>query len=231
MNNSLSSDPPSAKVQNVKVEALSEFSLNVTWEAPPKSVYDGSMYIIKYKESNPNEDERFRYFHTLVINCDEEICSQELLYLDSFTEYSVAVVLHDSDPLANETVNQFTAEGQPDWIPGNVNCEAISSKELRLSWESIPAKSVHGIFKSYKIGFTHNLNAADEKWEYNTTMANETVLHGLKKNTEYALYLLASNSVGDGVKSEIFYCSTGEDGKIFVISIFLIKINGNYCGS
>jgi len=44
------------------------------------------------------------------------------------------------------------------------------------------------------------------------TSSSETILHGLKKYTNYSMQVLAFTSGGDGVKSAPIHCQTEQDG-------------------
>jgi hypothetical protein len=45
------------------------------------------------------------------------------------------------------------------------------------------------------------------------TSSSETILHGLKKYTNYSMQVLAFTSGGDGVRSPPIHCQTEQDGK------------------
>jgi hypothetical protein len=46
------------------------------------------------------------------------------------------------------------------------------------------------------------------------TSSSETILHGLKKYTNYSMQVLAFTSGGDGVRSAPIHCQTEQDGMI-----------------
>lgn len=156
-------------------------------------------------------------------SCTKENCNDELTNLKPFTECYVGVVPYGSsgDGSMSDTVNQTTAQGTPYSISAPVNCEPVSSTELRISWEKIPSAWLHDIFKSYKVIYypSYWFNK-DDKNEYKVTMTNETVLNGLKSDTNYAINVLASNSMHDGYESDTIYCRTEEDG--IILSNFLL---------
>lgn len=53
----------------------------------------------------------------------------------------------------------------------------------------------------------------DEKHkDYKKTASSDTVLHGLKKYTNYTMQVLATTSGGDGVRSAPIHCQTEQDG-------------------
>jgi len=45
------------------------------------------------------------------------------------------------------------------------------------------------------------------------TVSSETILHGLKKFTNYSMEVLAFTAGGDGVRAPRIYCQTEQDGK------------------
>lgn len=86
-----------------------------------------------------------------------------------------------------------------------------------MSWESPPLDSLHGILKGYKVTYAvSHLFDDEQNREYKTTLANETVLHGLKKNRVYAIRVSATTAGGDGPKSPRIHCATETDGKIYL---------------
>lgn len=50
------------------------------------------------------------------------------------------------------------------------------------------------------------------------TVSSETILHGLKKFTNYSMEVLAFTAGGDGVRAPRIYCQTEQDG----IDLFFI---------
>lgn len=45
------------------------------------------------------------------------------------------------------------------------------------------------------------------------TASSETILHGLKKFTNYSMEVLATTNGGDGVRSVPIHCQTEQDGE------------------
>lgn len=68
---------------------------------------------------------------------------------------------------------------------------------------------------SYTVGYVSCL--ADESTKDTMiTPSSETILHGLKKYTNYSMEILAYTSGGDGVRSSIIHCQTDQDGNTFL---------------
>jgi hypothetical protein len=62
---------------------------------------------------------------------------------------------------------------------------------------------------SFKRSSLTDENTKDTK----ITSSSETILHGLKKYTNYSMQVLAFTSGGDGVRSAPIHCQTEQDGK------------------
>ncbi len=56
------------------------------------------------------------------------------------------------------------------------------------------------------------LGADETSKDVKIMTTSETILHGLKKYTNYSMQILAFTSAGDGVKSEPVTCHTEQDG-------------------
>lgn len=57
------------------------------------------------------------------------------------------------------------------------------------------------------------------------TSSSETILHGLKKYTNYSMQVLAYTSGGDGVRSIPIHCKTEQDGIFLILSLLLLFNN------
>lgn len=58
--------------------------------------------------------------------------------------------------------------------------------------------------------------------EYKKTSSLETIIHGLKKFTNYSIRVLATTNAGDGVQSSPVQCTTMEDGEHQFIFILIL---------
>jgi Down syndrome cell adhesion molecule-like protein 1 len=72
--------------------------------------------------------------------------------------------------------------------------------------------SVNGVIKGYKVVYAPSeLWFDDKSKDYKKTASSDTVLHGLKKYTNYTIQILAMTSGGDGVRSAAIFCTTDQD--------------------
>ncbi|KAG4065278.1 hypothetical protein HA402_012720, partial [Bradysia odoriphaga] len=214
-------EAPSGKPQSIKVEPLSQTSLRVLWKAPPRSDWNGEIlgYYVGYKLTNNNGSYYFEDYKYMMEEGKEY--SYELTNLKTYTQYSVVIQAYNkvgAGPLS-EDEKQYTAEGTPDQPPSDITCTTLTSQTIRVSWVSPPLESANGVIKGYKVVYAPSeLWYDDKNKDYKKTASSDTVLHGLKKYTNYTMQVLATTSGGDGVRSPPIHCQTEQDGKFSVTS-------------
>lgn len=217
-------EAPSGKPQNIKVEPISQTSLRVTWKAPPRSEWNGEIlgYYIGYKLTNSNGSYYFEDYKYMMEEGKEYML--ELTNLKTYTQYSVVIQAYNkvgAGPLS-EDILQYTAEGTPDQPPSDIMCTTLTSQTIRVSWVSPPLESANGVIKGYKVVYAPSeLWYDDKNKDYKKTASSDTVLHGLKKYTNYTMQVLATTSGGDGVRSSPIHCQTEQDGKLLCRALLL----------
>lgn len=212
-------EAPSGKPQNIKVEPTSQTTLRVTWKAPPRSEWNGEIlgYYVGYKLTNSNGS---YYFEEVKYSMEEgKEYNLELTNLKTYTQYSVIIQAYNkvgAGPMSDEE-KQYTAEGTADQPPSDTMCTTLTSQTIRVSWVSPPLESANGVIKGYKVVYApSDLWYDDKNKNYKKTASSDTVLHGLKKYTNYTMQVLATTSGGDGVRSAPIHCQTEQDGKIAI---------------
>ncbi|XP_073812160.1 Down syndrome cell adhesion molecule 1 isoform X33 [Musca autumnalis] len=207
-------EAPSGKPQNIKVEPVNQTTLRVTWKPPTRSEWNGEIlgYYVGYKLSNTNSSYVFETVNFLTEEGKEH--SLELNNLRVYTQYSVVIQAFNkigAGPLSDEE-KQFTAEGTPSQPPSDTSCTTLTSQTIRVSWVSPPLESANGVIKTYKVVYAPSEEWYDEtKRHYKKTASSDTVLHGLKKYTNYTMQVLATTAGGDGVRSAPIHCQTEPD--------------------
>uniref|UniRef100_A0A1I8M611 Uncharacterized protein n=1 Tax=Musca domestica TaxID=7370 RepID=A0A1I8M611_MUSDO len=207
-------EAPSGKPQNIKVEPVNQTTLRVTWKPPTRSEWNGEIlgYYVGYKLSNTNSSYVFETVNFLTEEGKEH--NLELNNLRVYTQYSVVIQAFNkigAGPLSDEE-KQFTAEGTPSQPPSDTSCTTLTSQTIRVSWVSPPLESANGVIKTYKVVYAPSEEWYDEtKRHYKKTASSDTVLHGLKKYTNYTMQVLATTAGGDGVRSAPIHCQTEPD--------------------
>lgn len=209
-------EAPSGKPTNIKVEPTSQTSLRVTWKAPQRNEWNGEIlgYYVGYKLSSANTS---YYFEEVKYSMEEgKEYSLELTNLKTYTQYSVMIQAYNkvgAGPMSDEE-KQYTAEGTPNQPPSETMCTTLTSQTIRVSWVSPPLETANGVIKGYKVVYAPSEQWYDDKNKnYKKTASSDTVLHGLKKYTNYTMQVLAMTSGGDGVRSAPIHCQTEQDGK------------------
>ncbi|XP_044571455.1 Down syndrome cell adhesion molecule-like protein Dscam2 isoform X7 [Drosophila ananassae] len=207
-------EAPSGKPQNIKVEPVNQTTMRVTWKPPPRNEWNGEIlgYYVGYKLSNTNSSYVFETINFITEEGKEH--NLELQNLRVYTQYSVVIQAFNkigAGPLSEEE-KQFTAEGTPSQPPSDTACTTLTSQTIRVSWVSPPLESANGVIKTYKVVYAPSDEWYDEtKRHYKKTASSDTVLHGLKKYTNYTMQVLATTAGGDGVRSVPIHCQTEPD--------------------
>ncbi|XP_045495019.1 Down syndrome cell adhesion molecule-like protein Dscam2 [Colias croceus] len=207
-------EAPTGMPQDVKVDAADKHTLRVTWKPPPPQDWNGELqgYYVGYKLASSNKSFVFE-----TVDISKESGKEhhlDILNLKTYTQYSIVVQAFNkmgSGPVSNE-VRAYTAEGAPSAPPQDVLCTTLTAQTIRVSWVSPPLAAANGLIKAYKVIYGPSETWYDEKTkDTKITASSETILHGLKKFTNYSMEVLATTNGGDGVRSAPIHCQTEQD--------------------
>ncbi|XP_040165895.1 Down syndrome cell adhesion molecule-like protein Dscam2 isoform X44 [Anopheles arabiensis] len=209
-------EAPSGKPQAIKVEAINQATLRVSWKAPPRAEWNGDIlgYYVGYKQTSLNTLYVYETVNYSPEGGEGKEHSLEINNLKTYTQYSIVIQAFNkvgAGPMSDEE-KQYTAEGTPDQPPSDTMCTTLTSQTIRVSWVSPPLESANGVIKGYKVVYApSDLWNNDKNKDYKKTASSDTVLHGLKKYTNYTMQVLATTSGGDGVRSAPIHCQTEQD--------------------
>nr|ACC65888.1 Down syndrome cell adhesion molecule isoform [Daphnia pulex] len=207
-------EAPGGTPRGVKVEVVDQNTLKVSWKPPPKEHWNGEIlgYYVGYKLATSDKPYLFE-----TVEFSRELGKEHQLnisHLKMYTQYSVVVQAFNrvgAGPMSDEVI-QHTGEGTPEQAPQDVTCTALTSQSIRLSWTSPPLTTVNGIIKGYKVIYGPSHIWFDEtSKDAKIITTSETILHGLRKYTNYSMQVLAFTAGGDGVKSVPVSCHTEQD--------------------
>ncbi|KAJ8982888.1 hypothetical protein NQ317_004318 [Molorchus minor] len=206
---------PSGPPANIRVEAEDQHSLVVYWKPPLREQWNGDIqgYYVGYKLANTDKP---YLFETVEFQREEEGKEHHLKIsnLKTYTQYSVVVQAFNkigAGPTSEE-VKANTAEGVPEQPPEKATCTTLTAQTIRVSWVSPPLTSANGVIKGYKVIYGPSDTWFDENTkDTKITASSETILHGLKKYTNYSMEVLAYTSGGDGVRTTPIHCQTEQD--------------------
>ncbi|XP_043269645.1 Down syndrome cell adhesion molecule-like protein Dscam2 isoform X2 [Venturia canescens] len=207
-------EAPSGPPSSVRVDALDQHTLKVTWKPPPREDWNGEIlgYYVGYRLSS---SEKPYMFETVEFSKEDgKEHHLQITNLKTYTQYSVVVQAFNkvgSGPMSEER-RQHTAEGVPEQPPHDTTCTTLTSQTIRVSWVSPPLTAANGVITGYKVIYGPSESWYDENTkDTKITSSSETILHGLKKYTNYSMQVLAFTSGGDGVKSAPIHCQTEQD--------------------
>uniref|UniRef100_A0AAG5D198 Down syndrome cell adhesion molecule-like protein Dscam2 n=1 Tax=Anopheles atroparvus TaxID=41427 RepID=A0AAG5D198_ANOAO len=209
-------EAPSGKPQAIKVEPINQTTLRVSWKAPPRAEWNGDIlgYYVGFKQTSVNSSYIYETVNYSLEGGEGKEHSLEINNLKTYTQYSIVIQTFNkvgAGPMSDEE-KQYTAEGTPDQPPSDTMCTTLTSQTIRVSWVSPPLESANGVIKGYKVVYApSDLWNDDKNKDYKKTASSDTVLHGLKKYTNYTMQVLATTSGGDGVRSAPIHCQTEQD--------------------
>ncbi|KAG8194566.1 hypothetical protein JTE90_013309 [Oedothorax gibbosus] len=206
---------PEGPPLRVQAEAVSSDALTITWELPEKRLRNGNVkgFYVGYKDTNSSDPYQYK---TVDLTPQKDLRqSTDLRGLSPHSHYSIVVQafnLKGAGPRSDPVV-AMTMEDVPSSPPQKVDCMALTSQTIKVTWQLPPPSSIHGVLKGYKVFY----RTADDWQEIEdqeiliNVPDKETLLKTLEKFTNYSISVLAFTGRGDGVLSEPVFCRTMED--------------------
>ena len=119
-----------------------------------------------------------------------------------------------STGLLNITVVLSYSSPVPSGYPQNVEPTTISSTEILISWDEVPAIEQNGIIILYEVQYEPLMTFGGQLMTMAMNTSNTSiVLEGLQEYAEYNISVRAYTSVGPGPFSPGVNNRTFEDGK------------------
>ncbi|XP_017784824.1 PREDICTED: Down syndrome cell adhesion molecule-like protein Dscam2 isoform X11 [Nicrophorus vespilloides] len=207
-------EAPGGPPSGIRVEANDQHALKIFWKPPNRSDWNGDIlgYYVGYKLASADKP----YVFDTVEFSRVEGSEHHLLItnLKTYTQYSVVVQAFNkvgAGPMS-EDIKAYTAEGSPEQPPHDTTCTTLTAQTIRVSWVSPTLTAANGVIKGYKVIYGPTESWFDENTkDAKITASTETILHGLKKYTNYSMQVLAYTSGGDGVRSNPIFCQTEQD--------------------
>ncbi|XP_065347787.1 cell adhesion molecule Dscam2-like isoform X4 [Cloeon dipterum] len=210
-----SGEKPAGPPLQVSVEPVSSTQLRVTWQPPNKELWNGDIlgYNIGFRKSLHGSQEA-DYNYTRVSISGDMPGDFRLTNLEKFTKYSVVVQAMNSigEGPNSDPFSALTLEDVPSGPPQDVQCSALTSQSVQVTWQPPPLAKVHGIIQGYRVTYEPVEEWSDSHVasETRSTAGLNTALHGLQHFTNYSIQVLAYTRAGDGIKSNTIFCRTDE---------------------
>ena len=102
---------------------------------------------------------------------------------------------------------------EPNAPPANVQGHNTSSTSIWVDWETVPVGYQNGIILTYTVTY-RALPAGILQTAKVRAPSTQVTLRGLKKYTNYSIFVFASTAKGDGNGSDPITVTTDEDSKL-----------------
>lgn len=212
-------EAPTEPPLNIQVQSGGIGELVVTWQVPPRESWNGE--LIGYTVNCSEEKQNINYISTNVtmqksIRVDGFATTKTTIAnLRTFRRYSLVVRANNGFGAGPWSTPVFgtTLEGVPEAPPQNVNCAALTSQSIQISWLEPPLQFHGGIIQGYKVVYRPMDSDSDtpNNVEVKRTSILDTHLYALYKASNYSIKVLAYTSSGDGAASPAIYCRTEDD--------------------
>ncbi|XP_068620593.1 cell adhesion molecule Dscam1 [Battus philenor] len=214
---------PSGPPIDVRVEPKSSTELVVSWDPPQRDLWNGNIlgYYVGFQELNNNSTVLIAsgpggasYTVRTVEGTGTARARTTLSGLQKHTAYAVVVQAYNSRGAgpASPPTTAITMEDVPSLPPGSLQCTALSSQSVRVTWEPPPVRGRNGVLQGYRVTYApvtdwYGIEEAVTK----QISALHTTLSGLRRYTNYSVTVCAFTAAGDGVRAAPVYCQTEED--------------------
>lgn len=204
----LSDAVPSQSPQNIRCTAVSSQSLQVSWEPPLESNFNGVLkgYKISWESADSWADS-FKSETKITTALNVVIHG-----LEKYTNYSIqaSAMTRAGDGVLSEPLYCLTEEDTPE-VPAAVKAVVSSVASVIISW--LPPLKSNGKITGYNLHM-RNLSAKS-KWYRRPLLPQQTnyLAENLHKGTQYEFSVAAMTSVGEGPQTASIIVSPSNEGK------------------
>lgn len=190
-------DKPEGAPQNVVVVPLTRDSLNVSWQHPPPSTWNGNIlgYIIQYRQQSMSsfQDKTVTYTTTSTV----------LDNLVKFTTYDIRIMAFNSigDGPHSTPHSIYVGDAAPSAPPVGVRVTPKNATALTVNWYQPPGDTQNGKLSGYKVIYWKT-GLGSKPSTPTVVPETEMVIYNLENYSNYTVRVLAYNTAGDGPYSQ-----------------------------
>ncbi|XP_076440901.1 protein sidekick-like isoform X2 [Babylonia areolata] len=216
------SAPPGAPPGNVTVRPMNATALRISWTPIPRQEWNGEPrgYKIDYRMwSTETEDEddstvQQTEWTRLILENGLNIESYIVARLQEWMDYQIRMISYNAAGVSpfSPVTSARTRESTPSASPQSVTANAVSSTQIRVTWDPVPRLQQNGQILGYKVLYKPDDNSDTPMFE--DVEGKDTVsvtLMGLRKFVWYTIQILAYTRMGDGTLSPSVQERTDED--------------------
>ncbi|XP_041969798.1 Down syndrome cell adhesion molecule-like protein Dscam2 [Aricia agestis] len=222
-------EPPARAPLALRVSAPSPAVLQLAWQAPPTSSWNGELlgYTVWWWPAAEGSLTGGANVGMEFATVRGHIAKYTIEGLEHYTRYSVSVRAFNSAGAGPATapVNTLTLESVPSEGPRSLRCRAVSPQSLKVEWSPPPAHAHHGALLGYKLLYRPDHTPEWVEWEarggggggegagaeVKRVASVETLLLALRPHRNYTVQALAYTAAGDGVPAPPVRCTTQQD--------------------
>uniref|UniRef100_A0A0N5API7 Down syndrome cell adhesion molecule a n=1 Tax=Syphacia muris TaxID=451379 RepID=A0A0N5API7_9BILA len=187
------------KVKNLNARAVGPETIEVNWDPPVTGMIGTEVknYILFYVKSE--EAGREREIRIMTTGT-----SYTLRGMLKYTQYKIRVEANGSNGsgLTSEVITVTTFSDVPSGSPLNVRAYALSTKSIKVKWDSVEVGMRNGDILGYQVKC--KAKGRDSKADFFNVNRNDLfyIINGLEREMEYHIRVAAVNVNGSGPFSE-----------------------------
>ncbi|XP_066298195.1 receptor-type tyrosine-protein phosphatase delta-like isoform X2 [Branchiostoma lanceolatum] len=187
-----------------RCQGQSESSIQLMWNAAQLEESTVDSYELYYNSSMTNNETH------ISIRPTEQF---ELQNLKPNTRYRLRLAARSSRGVGafTPTIVCSTAQTVPGAPPRDVTGTALDSETIQVRWQPPPADLQNGVLTGYKVAYKEKDGQGGDTILDLPPSEQSCTIPGLKKWTEYEIWVLACTVVGDGPRSDALIVRTDED--------------------
>ncbi|CAL1538075.1 unnamed protein product [Lymnaea stagnalis] len=191
---------------NLKASAISPNAIEVHWD-PPQEADTIKSYELYYNDSHFRQTNRF--------TIDPPVNNYRISGLTPDTVYHIQVSAKSSrgEGPKTPTIQVQTPPFKPEAPPENITGKHISEMEIQIWWKPPNPLKLNGKLKGYKVYVVENGGGKADKEPMMKQVEGDELtanVKDLKTWTEYRVWVVAFNQVGDGPGSTPIIVRTDE---------------------
>lgn len=221
-------DAPEKAPTNVKVVSITTDSVNVTWEVPSSSTWNGPLlgFIVQYRQDDLEEFQQ----EEIAYKSKRNSIWCQLSSLNKFVNYEFRVIAFNEigKSPASKPFIYFVGYAPPSAAPVNVTAEALNGTRVKVTWDPPPQVSQNGKISGYKVKYFRL--SRPSKTNSMTTLNTFVILDQLAMYSRYSISILAFNTAGQGPRANEVIVQTKQGapappGNLTFFSIMLQSLN------
>ncbi|XP_055330093.1 neuroglian-like [Paramacrobiotus metropolitanus] len=206
-------DVPYKNPDNIQGRGDTPNNLIISWTPMPEIDHNGPGFYYEVKYTRADPDPHAQRIEEIIIIKDWRQNNVTIVDQPTYVPYDVQVMANNavghSRAWYGPPVRGFSGEDRPTTAPGNPQVQKlVDGRTAEISWSPVPADSINGEFKGYKIKVTPEGEKTHREIRV-ASYASSAVVDVLKPASANTIRVLAYNGQYDGPASDEIVIQTG----------------------